>query len=83
MKRYMSFTNLLSIMRKKNNNLLYRMCHMMSLIDDPRCLEGQLFVMTLRYMLAKKSRERVIPPHLKQSLEVFIHPNGWMLWKMI
>jgi hypothetical protein len=81
------FKNLLPIMRKGNNSLLYRMCHIMDLLKDLRELEGQLSLVTMRFMLAKKFKWRVIPPHLKKPREVPIHPNGlslrkmkWVLW---
>jgi hypothetical protein len=59
------FWNLLPIMRS-NNSLLYRMCHIMKLLEDLRGLEGQLSLMTIRFILAKKFKWRVIPPLLKK-----------------
>jgi hypothetical protein len=32
------FRNLLPIMRRSNNNLVYRMCHIMNLLEDLRGL---------------------------------------------
>jgi hypothetical protein len=48
------FRNLLPIMRRSNNDLLFRMCHMMNLLEDLRGPECQLSLMTTRFMLAKK-----------------------------
>jgi hypothetical protein len=55
---------------------------MMSLLEDLSGPEGWLSLMTMRYMLEKKFKWRVIPPHLKKPWEVLIHPNGLRLWKM-
>jgi hypothetical protein len=33
-KRKLIFRNLLPIMRRSNNNFLYRMCHIMNLLED-------------------------------------------------
>jgi hypothetical protein len=57
--------NLLPIMRS-NNNLLYRMCHIMNLLKDLRGLEGQLSLMNTGFILVKKFKWRVIPPLLKK-----------------
>jgi hypothetical protein len=65
-KRNLFFRNLLRIMRRSNNSLLYRMCHIMNLLEDLRGAEGQLSLMTIRLMLAKKFKWRVIPPLLKK-----------------
>jgi hypothetical protein len=62
----MFFKNLLPIMRKSKNNLVYKMCHMMNLLEDLRGPEGQLSLITMRFMLAKKFKWRVIPPDLKK-----------------
>jgi hypothetical protein len=64
--RNMFFMNLLPIMRRSNNSLLYRMCHIMNLLEDLRGPEDQLSLMTMRFMLAKKFKWRVIPPLLKK-----------------
>jgi hypothetical protein len=48
------FRKLLSIMRRSNNNLLYRMCHVMNLLEDLRGQEGRLSMKITRFMLAKK-----------------------------
>jgi hypothetical protein len=45
-------------------------------------VEGQLFLKTTRFMLAKKFKWRMIPLLLKKLWEVLIHPNGLRLWKM-
>jgi hypothetical protein len=45
---------------------LYRMCHTMNLLKDLRGPEGQLSLMTTRFMLEKKIKWRVIPPLLKK-----------------
>jgi hypothetical protein len=60
------FRNLLSIMRRSNKSLLYRMCHTMNLLEDLRGLEGRLSLMTTMFMLVKKFKWRVIPPLLKK-----------------
>jgi hypothetical protein len=39
---------------RSNKSLLYRMCHIMNLLEDLRGPEGQLSLMTTRFMLAKK-----------------------------
>jgi hypothetical protein len=80
-KRSLFFKNLLSIMRS-NNSLLYRICHIMNLLEDLRGSEGQLSLMTTRFILAKKFKWRVIPPLLKKPWDVLIHPNGLRLWKI-
>jgi hypothetical protein len=60
------FRNLLPIMRRSNKSLLYRMCHTMNLLEDLRGSEGQLCLMTTRFMLVKKFKWRVMPPLLKK-----------------
>jgi hypothetical protein len=47
------FRNLLPIIRS-NNNFLYRMCHIMNLLEVLREPKSQLSLMTMRFMLAKK-----------------------------
>jgi hypothetical protein len=51
---------------ESNNNILYRMCHIMNLLEDLRGPEGLLSLMTMRFMLVKKFKWRVIPPLLKK-----------------
>jgi hypothetical protein len=53
-------------MRRSNKSLLYRMGHTMNLLKDLRGAEGQLSLMTMRFMLVKKFEWRVIPPLLKK-----------------
>jgi hypothetical protein len=65
-KRNLFFRNLLSIMRKNNNNLLYRMCHIINLLEDLGGPEGRLSLKIMRFMLAKKFKWRVIPSVLKK-----------------
>jgi hypothetical protein len=61
------FRSLLPIMRRSNNSPLCKMCHIMKLLEDLRWPEGQLSLMTTRFMLAKKFKQSVISPHLKKS----------------
>jgi hypothetical protein len=58
--------NLLPITRRRNNILLYRMCHIINLLGDLRGPECQLPLMTTRLMFVKKFKWRVIPPLLKK-----------------
>jgi hypothetical protein len=60
------FQDLLPIMRRSNKSLLYMMCHTMNLLEDLRWPEGRLSLMTMRFMLAKKFKWRVISPLLKK-----------------
>jgi hypothetical protein len=60
------FRDLLPIMRRNNKSLLYRMCHTINLLEDLKKPEGQLSLMTIRFMLAKKFKWREIPPPLKK-----------------
>jgi hypothetical protein len=60
------FRNLLSIMRRSKNSLLYMMCHLMNLLEDFRRPKGQLSLKITRFMLAKKFKCRVITPLLKK-----------------
>jgi hypothetical protein len=65
-KRNLFFRNLLPIMRRSNESLLYKMCHTMNLLEDFREPEGQLSLMTTRFILAKKFKWRVISPLLNK-----------------
>jgi hypothetical protein len=66
-KRNLFFRNLLPIMRRSNNNLLYMMCHVMNLLENLEGPENWLSLKITRFMLAKKFKWRVIPSFLKKS----------------
>jgi hypothetical protein len=53
-------------MRRNNKSLLCRMFHTMNLLEDHREPEGQLSLMTMRFMSVKKFKWSEIPPPLKK-----------------
>jgi hypothetical protein len=75
-KRNMFFENLLPIMRS-NNSLIYRMCHIMNHLEDLRGTEGQLSLKTIRFMLAKKFKWRVISPLFEEAMRS-AHSSKWL-----
>jgi hypothetical protein len=44
--------------------------------------EGQLFLITMKFMKPKNFRWGMIPPHLKKPCEVITHQSGLRPWKM-
>jgi hypothetical protein len=60
--------NILPIMKRSNNNILFRMCHMMNLLKDLRGPEGQLSLMTTRFMFAKKIQIEGDPTSFEESM---------------
>jgi hypothetical protein len=79
-KRNLFFRNLLPIMRRSNNILLYRMCHVMNLLEDLRgsaiCEDYEVYVSEEIQMGGGD------PTSFEEAMGSAHSLNGLRLWKM-
>jgi hypothetical protein len=76
-KRNLFFRNLLPIMRRSNNSLLYRMCHIMNLLEDLRRLERSTISDDYEVYVSEEIQMEDDPTSFEEAIRS-AHSSKWL-----